>query len=474
MEDVIVVGAGPAGLWLAGDLRRAGVPVLVLERGEAPDPRSRALTVHPRTIEMLAMRGMEKTFLDGGTTLPIGHFAQLDTWLDFRPLPTRHPYTLIHPQARTEEVLQERAIELGARVRRGHAVTGLRQDGESVELDVTGPDGPYRVRAHWVVGADGAGSTVRRAAGIAFPGTDATVHGFLGDVRLDVPPPPEARSVHTPRGALMLGALPGGHHRIVGVMPEQPDRPGTELTLEELRARVVRILGTDFGMRDPKWLSRFGNATRQAESYRSGRVLLAGDAAHMHFPTGGVGLNLGVQDAMNLAWRLAAVVRGRAPESLLDGYHAERHPVAAALLESSKAQTALMTAFTPEGQALRALLSDLIATHPALSLDLATRLTALDVGYPAADPGAHPLTGARVPDLALRDGRTVFTLLHEARHVLLDLGAGAGALPPAVSAYAHDMRTSTYEGRLAPDAPEEWRALGAVLIRPDGHVGWAA
>jgi 2-polyprenyl-6-methoxyphenol hydroxylase and related FAD-dependent oxidoreductases len=474
MEDVIVVGAGPTGLWLAAELRRAEVPVLVLDRAEAPDQRSRALTVHPRMIEMLAMRGMEKPFLDEGYTLPLGHFAQLDTWLDFRPLPTRHPYTLIFPQARTEELLQERAIELGARVRRGHAVTGLRQDGEAVELSVTGPEGPYAVRARWVVGCDGAGSTVRQAAGIPFPGTDATVYGFLGDVRLDDPPPPDQRSVHTRDGALMFGALPGGYHRIVGIVPEQPDGPGTEPTLEELRAKVVRVLGRDLGMRDPKWLSRFGNATRQAETYRAGRVLLAGDAAHMHFPTGGVGLNLGVQDAMNLAWRLAAVVHGRAPEALLDGYHAERHPVAAALLESSKAQTALMTAFTPEGQALRALFARLLADHPALSLDLATRLTSLDVAYPPADPGAHPLTGARVPDLPLRDGRTVFTLLHDARHVLLDLGAGAGAMPPAVAGYARALDATTYEGTLAGDAPAEWRAVGAVLIRPDGHVHWAA
>ena len=245
MEDVIVVGAGPTGLWLAAELRRAEVPVLVLDRAEAPDQRSRALTVHPRMIEMLAMRGMEKPFLDEGYTLPLGHFAQLDTWLDFRPLPTRHPYTLIFPQARTEELLQERAIELGARVRRGHAVTGLRQDGEAVELSVTGPEGPYAVRARWVVGGDGAGSTVRQAAGIPFPGTDATVYGFLGDVRLDDPPPPDQRSVHTRDGALMFGALPGGYHRIVGIVPEQPDGPGTEPTLEELRAKVVRVLGRD-------------------------------------------------------------------------------------------------------------------------------------------------------------------------------------------------------------------------------------
>ncbi|GAA5066881.1 2-polyprenyl-6-methoxyphenol hydroxylase-like FAD-dependent oxidoreductase [Thermocatellispora tengchongensis] len=473
MEDVIVVGAGPVGLWLAAELRRAGVPVLVLERAEAPSPHSKALTLHPRMIELLAMRGMDKAFLDEGIVIPTGHFGLLDTRLDFRPLPTRHPYTLFFPQARTERLLGERAIELGARVVRGHAVTGLTQDADGVELSVTGPDGPYVVRARYVVGCDGAGSTVRGAAGIPFPGTGSTVYGFLGDVRLDDPPQAPALSAHTTEGGAMIVGMPDGYHRIVGIMPEQPDGAGTELTLDELRAKVVRVLGRDFGMRDPAWLSRFGNASRQAEAYRAGRVLLAGDAAHMHFPTGGVGLNVGVQDAMNLGWRLAAVAQGRAPESLLDGYHAERHPVGAELMLNSKAQTALMTAFTPEGQALRALLGKLVAAHPSLSLDLASRLAALNVAYPPADPGAHPLTGARVPDLALRDGRTVYGLLHEARHVLLDLGAGAASMPPEVAGYARDLGTATYEGGLAEDAPQEWRAVGAALIRPDGHVHWA-
>ncbi|MEZ7125444.1 FAD-dependent monooxygenase [Nonomuraea sp. AD125B] len=478
MEDVIVVGAGPVGLWLAGELRRAGVPVLVLERAGRPSPHSKALTLHPRTIEVLAMRGIEKEFLDAGITLPNGHFGMLETRLDFRPLPTRHPYTLFFPQARTEEVLERHARELGARVLRGHAVTGLTQDADAVSLTVEGPDGPYAVRARYVAGCDGAGSTVRRAAGIDFPGTDATVYGFLGDVRLDDPPAEPGTSALTEGGGVMVVAMPGGLHRVVGVVPGEP---AGDLTLEELRSYVVRVLGRDLGMRDPVWLSRFGNASRQAAAYRAGRVLLAGDAAHMHFPTGGVGLNVGVQDAMNLGWRLAAVVHGRAPESLLDGYHAERHPVGADLLESSKAQTALITAFSPEGQALRALLGKLIAEVPELSLRLAARLAALDVAYPpagvpsaagSAEPAAHPLTGARVPDLPLSDGRTLYQLLHEARHILLDLGGPA--VPAPVADRAHRLGAATYEGELGDDVPREWREVGAALIRPDGHVHWAA
>ncbi|MGN9781492.1 FAD-dependent monooxygenase [Nonomuraea sp. ZG12] len=471
MEDVIVVGAGPAGLWLAAELRRAGVPVLVLERAEAPSPHSKALTLHPRMIEVLAMRGMARDFLDEGVMLPSGHFGLLESRLDFRPLPTRHPYTLFFPQRRTEELLERRAAELGARVRRGHTVTALAQDGEGVELTVTGPDGPYEVRARYVAGCDGAGSTVRQAAGIGFPGTDATVYGFLGDVTLD-DPPQGPLSAHTADGGVMVVGMPGGHHRIVGLLPGPVDA-AAELTLDELRAAVVRVIGRDLGMRDPLWLSRFGNASRQAATYRAGRVVLAGDAAHMHFPAGGVGLNVGVQDAMNLGWRLAAVVSGRAPESLLDDYHAERHPVGADLLESSQAQTALMTAFTPAGQALRALLGKLIAAHPALSLDLAARLAALNVAYPPADPAAHPLTGARVPDLPLRDGGTVYELLYEARHVLLDLGAGPGSMPRAVAGHARDLGATVHKGALADDADEWWREIRALLIRPDGHVHWA-
>lgn len=471
MEDVIVVGAGPVGLWLAAELRRGGVPVLILEQAEQRSPHSKALTMHPRTIEVLAMRGIEKEFVDDGITLPDGHFGLLEDRLDFRPLPTRHPYTLFLPQARTEELLEKNAVELGARILRGHTAIGLAHHGESVELNVEGPDGQqYAIGARYVVGCDGPGSTVRRAAGIDFPGTDATVHGFLGDVRLDDPPHNPVISTHTPDGALMVVPMAGGVHRIVGVMP---GGSGGGLTLDELRSNVARILGHDLGMRDPIWLSTFGNASRQAAEYRTGRVMVAGDAAHMHFPAGGVGLNVGVQDAMNLGWRLAAVAQGRAPDSLLDEYHTERHPVGADLLEKSKAQTALITAFTPEGRALRAVIGELIAAHPDVSLDLASGLAALDVAYPPTGPGAHPLTGTRVPDLTLHDGRTVYELLHGARPVLLDLGGGADGIPTAVKERARALEAGTYEGALGDDSPAEWRDVRAALIRPDGHAHWA-
>lgn len=316
------------------------------------------------------------------------------------------------------------------------------------------------MRATHVVGCDGTRSVVRDAAGIAFPGTEATTWGWLGDVVLDDPPPGPV-SVSGPSGGLMVVPLPDGVHRIVGGDPDggRPGRPGA-LTLDELREKVVAISGGDYGLRDPRWLSRFGNATRQAERYRSGRVLLAGDAAHMHFPTGGVGLNVGLQDAANLGWKLAAVVRGEAPDALLDTYHDERHPVGADLLASTRAQTALMTGHSPEGQALRALLSGLIADLPELSRTLAERLSALSVAYPAG--GGHRLAGTRAPDLVL-GGTRLFGLLRTGRHVLLDL---AGGTRPAEGVTLHRGPLSV------PHA--HWAGVTAALIRPDGHVAWAS
>ncbi|MCP2163584.1 FAD-dependent monooxygenase [Goodfellowiella coeruleoviolacea] len=469
-EQVVVVGAGPVGLWTAAELALAGLSPLVVERAPRRSPHSKALTVHPRTVEVLAMRDAHQPFLDAGTPIPSGHFAGLPTRLDFRPLDTPFPFTLLIPQERTEELLERHAVGLGARVLREHTVTGVAQDADSVLVSVRGPDGEHRVRTAYLVGCDGAGSTVRTRAGIDFPGTDATVYGFLGDVVLDTPLPHGASWYSEHGGAMATPPLPDGRHRLVGAVAAQPDRPGTELTLAELRDKMSRIAGVDLGLRDPSWLSRFGNATRQAASYRRGRVLLAGDAAHMHFPTGGVGLNVGVQDAMNLGWKLAAVLTGRAEERLLDTYHAERHPVGAALLANTLAQTALMTAFSAEGRALRTLFDGLLREHPELSLDLARRLSALDVDYPAATPGAHPLTGTRTPDLRLSQDNHVFALLRAGRPVLLDLSGGALA---TATDQARALAVPTCSGVLAERDRPAWSAVRAALIRPDGHVWWA-
>ena len=452
-QQVIVVGAGPVGLWLAGELALAGVPTLVLERYEQRSPHSKALGLHVRTIEVFAMRGMAERFLAEGARIPNWHFGMLDSRLDFGPLDTPYPFLLRFPQVRTEELLERRALELGVEIRRGHAVTGLSQDTSSVTVDVDGGTSTYS--AAFAVGADGAGSTVRKAAGIGFPGTDANAYGYIGEVHLDNPPPLPA-SWHNTEGELTVVPMDGGLFRIMGYDPAH-QRAEDDLTFETLRETAFRIAGDDFGMHDPTWLTRFGNATRLAETYRHGRVLLAGDAAHMNFPAGGVGLNVGLQDAMNLGWKLAAEVQGRAAPGLLDTYHSERHPVGAALGVNTLAQSALITAFTPDGLALRTLLSQLIGAQPQLSRVLAERLTALDVAYPAADPAAHPLTGARVPD------PEVFELLRAGRPVLL-------AMPGAeVAVSGVDVHPSS----LAEKGGPAWAGVGAALIRPDGHVWWA-
>ncbi len=471
-EQVIVAGAGPVGLWLACELRLAGVSTLVVERATERSPHSKALGIHPRTIEVLAMRGLADRFLGAGVKVPGWHFGLLDNRLDFRPLETPFPFMLAHPQARTEEVLEEHAAGLGVRILKGHAVTGLTQDASSVTVGITGPGGTYTREAEFVVGCDGAGSTVRRAAGIGFPGTDASVFGFLGDVRLDAPPPDTAVTWYGEGGIMALAPVPGGRFRVMGYDAANQE-PAAVLTMEELRATAVRLAGGDFGMRDPVWLSRFGNATRQAASYREGRVLLAGDAAHMHFPAGGVGLNVGLQDAMNLGWKLAAHVQGRAAPGLLDSYHAERHPVGAALAAHTLAQTALITATGPEGRALRTLMSGLIASQPGLSLELAAKLTALDVAYPAPDPRAHPLTGTRAPDLAAAgDGDPrLFGVLRHGRPVLLNF---AGPAPEPAAGRASSLGITTCSGAgPGKSGGSAWSEVTAAIIRPDGHVWWA-
>ncbi|MFH8468495.1 FAD-dependent monooxygenase [Streptomyces sp. NPDC017991] len=484
-QQVVIAGGGPVGLWLAAELRLGGVAVTVVEERADVDPRSKALTIHPRTIEILASRDVHKPFLAEGLRIPAGHFAMLDRRLDFGALDTPFPYTLALPQARTEELLEEHALALGATIVRGHRVGGFTEDAGSVTVQVQGPDGPYELRAAYLVGCDGTRSTVRTAAGIDFPGTPSTVLGWLGDVVLDRPPRPGS-GVFGLQGALMVAPLPGGRHRLVGLSPDSlTTESPADLTLEELRAKAVAITGDDYGMRDPVWLSRFGNATRLAAEYRRGRVMLAGDAAHQHFPTGGVGMNVGIQDAHNLGWKLAAALAGRAPDDLLDSYHSERHPVGAQLMEHSRAQTALMTGFTPEGLDLRSFLSEMIATQPDFDRALSERLTALAVTYPAADPAAHPLTGSRAPDLAFTDsGSGLHGRLRADSHLLLDLTGDVPAqgLGPEDTHLESLRPEGVLAGRAHPGLtvctatldrpPAAWAAVRAALIRPDGHISW--
>jgi len=488
--DVAVVGGGPVGMWLAAELHRGGVRPVVLERRAERLPYSKALTIYPRTVEQFAMRGLADRWLAEGTPVPSSHFALLKNRLDFSFLPTRYPYTLFLPQRRTEELLEEHLAELGVPYLRQYDVTGLRQDETGVDLDVDSPEGPVVVRAGYVAGCDGATSVVRAAAGIDFAGTPDTWRTILGDIELADPPQAPALTLNQPGGSMYMVAIGGGRYRLA-VIDHATLRDPIEapVTFGELRASALRLAGTDFGMRETPdaWLSRVGNAARQAARYRSGRVLLAGDAAHIHYPAGGQGLNLGLQDATNLAWKLAAEIRGWAPPGLLDTYHAERYPVGLDVIDDSLAQCGLIANPSREGIALRDRFNTILGAHASLRRELAVRLSGLGIRYPAsgqvAEQLAGQLAGQRVPDLDLPSAEppsagpgqapaaTIFGLLHSARFVLLNLGSAAPRPdPPLQGSFAGRLDIVTTE--LAGDHPE-WARVRAMLIRPDGYIAWA-
>ncbi|MGC4975286.1 FAD-dependent monooxygenase [Streptomyces sp. DT199] len=472
--DVVIAGAGPTGLILACELRLAGVDVVVADRLAARTGESRAGGMHARTMEVLDQRGVLDRFLAAGTPRPIGHFSGM--WLDFDQFETRHPRSLVLLQSHIERLLEEWAIELGVRVRWSSEVTGIRQHDSHVEVEVGEPEGlRSTLRARYLVGCDGGRSTVRKLAGIGFPGTPATVTALLGDVELADPPAESLFMQRRTGGDFSVFAFEPGWHRVITTEYDRVAGHREPVTFEELRESLLRIAGTDFGMHSPRWISRFGDAARQAERYREGRVLLAGDAAHIHFPAGGQGLNLGVQDAVNLGWKLASVVHGRAPEILLDSYHAERYPVAERVLHNTRAQAAL-TRPGPQTDALRDVLRSLIE-YDDVNRHLGGMITALDLRYPMSDD--HPLTGRRVPDVDLKTGdgrRRVFELLRTARPVLLDL-RGDTALAATAESWAD--RVDLVEARSTADRWPVWPvdetpAPAALLIRPDGHVAWTA
>ena len=453
MVDVIVVGAGPTGLMLAGELALQGVAVLVLERDTEPSPVVRSLGLHARSVEVMDQRGLLDRFLALGTQYPLGGFAAIPKPPPER-LDTAHPYVLGIPQPLTERLLTERATGLGVEIRRGAAVVGLDQDDDGV--DVAPADGST-LRCRWLVGCDGGRSTVRELLGVGFPGEPTSVETLIGEMSVAAPPETVAAVVaQVRRTQLRFGVGPevDGAHRVIvpadGLAPDRSVPP----TLDEVRRQLRAVAGTDFGVHSPRWLSRFGNATRLAERYRVGRVLLAGDAAHIHPPTGGQGLNLGLQDAFNLGWKLAAAVAGRAPAGLLESYHSERHPVAADVLDSTRAQMELLSP-EPGPRAVCRLLSDLM-DFEEVHRYLVEKNTAIGVRY---DFGAgHELLGRRLRDVGLTRGR-LYALMHAGRGLLLDQ---TGRL--TVAGWA-DRVDHIVEQSEEVDVP-------AVLLRPDGHVAW--
>jgi 2-polyprenyl-6-methoxyphenol hydroxylase-like FAD-dependent oxidoreductase len=464
MHEVVIAGGGPTGLMLAGELALAGIDAVIVERrADQAIDGSRAGGLHSRTLEVLDQRGIAERFLQAGQPMQTNGFAGVP--LDISDFPSRHNYGLALWQSDFEPILAAWVAELGVPTIRGHEVVGFIQDDTGVDVELSGA---MALRAAYLVGCDGGRSLVRKAAGIEFAGVDASRSWMIAQVEMDEEPEIGMR----PEGGGIgpVDREKGGNPYGV-VLREREVEHDTVPTLEDLRAALVSAYGTDFALRRAIWVSRFTDMARQAVSYRCARVLLAGDAAHVHPPQGGQGLNTGVQDAVNLGWKLAQVVRQTTPESLLDTYHSERHPVGARVLHNTMAQVALQTP-GERHKALRETLAELLSMDEPRRR-IAAMMAALDIRYDIGE--GHPLIGRRVPDLDLEtpDGPTrVFALLHEARPVLLNLGEPDGF---DLSPWADRVRC-TYArqvGAWVLPVVGEVPAPAAVLIRPDGHVAWA-
>ena len=460
---VVIAGGGPTGLMLAAELALAKVDVAVVER--RPDhvlADSRAGGIHARTIEVLDQRGVADRFLAEGQVAQAATFGT--TVMDMSDFPTRHPYSLGIFQNQIERIMAAWIAELPVRIYYGCDVTGFAQ--EDTGVDVRLSDGEP-LRARYLVGCDGGRSLIRKAAGIEFPGWDPTRSNLIAEVELTEEPPPGVR--HDTAGVHGLHRMQDGKTFRV-VTTEQQLGPDSEPTLRELSEALIAVYGTDFGIHNPTWISRFTDMTRQAAAYRVGRVVLAGDAAHVHYPAGGQGLSLGVQDAVNLGWKLAQVVAGSTPESLLDTYQAERHPVAARALRYTMAQTALQS----HDERIKAVVDVVseVASMDEPRKRLAGLISGLDIQYDLGE--GHPLLGRRMPDLDLltADGPLrMFTLLHDARPVLLNLGEPGGL---DITPWADRVRLidAEYAGTWELPVLGAVTAPSAVLIRPDGYVAW--
>jgi 3-(3-hydroxy-phenyl)propionate hydroxylase len=463
MTDVTVVGSGPTGLMLAGELALAGVGVEILERRSTSDlVGTRARGFHSRTIEILDQRGIADRFLAEGRTAQALSFGGVP--LNVGGFPSRHPYTLGLGQQGVERILLGWVEELGVPVRRRCEVTGFTQDDAGVDVQLAEGE---PLRTQYLVGADGGRSVIRAAAGVDFVGAEATRSHLIAEADVTEETPVGIRLDDV--GIHAMNVM--GDGPTVGiVVTEQQLGPATEPTLADLREALRAVYGTDFGVHDPRWVSRFTDATRQAAAYRRGRVLLAGDAAHTHPPTGGQGIGLGVGDAVNLGWKLAQVVRGVSSDSLLDSYHAERHPATARVLRNVMAQ-ALLQRGDARTEAMRGTLAELLGFDGPRAR-LAGLLSGLDVCYDLGE--GHPLLGRRMPDLDVitaHGPRRVFELLHEARPVLLDLGApGSIDITPWTDRVRHV--DADFRGTWELPVIGAVRAPVAVLVRPDGHVAW--
>jgi 3-(3-hydroxy-phenyl)propionate hydroxylase len=473
-HSVVIAGAGPTGLMLAGELALSGVDVLVIERRPNQElSGSRALGIMSRTIEVLDQRGIADRFLSAGQIAQVTGFAV--TRLDISDFPTRHNYGLALRQKHIERILAGWVKELEVPVLYGREITGFVQDADGV--DVALADGES-VRAQYLVGCDGGRSLVRKTAGIDFPGWDPTTSNILAEVEMTEKPP---YGVHrSPHGTYAFGRSEfeiKGTEIIykevgpIGVMVTEPDATATgEPTLQDLKDLLIATCGTDYGVHSPTWISRFTDMTRQAAEYRKGRVLLAGDSAHVHSPIGGLGLGTGLQDAVNLGWKLAQVIKGTSPDSLVDTYHAERHPVGARVLKATMAQVALHRE-DARTLAARDIVGELLRMEEPRKY-IAGMMSGLDIRYDLG--GGHPLVGRRMPDLevvTVSGLRRVFTYLHNAQPVLLNLGE-PGAIDITPWSDRVQYVDAEFVGRWELPVAGEVVAPSAVLIRPDGYVAW--
>lgn len=456
MIDVTIVGGGPTGMMLASELRLHGVEVVVLERDREPSTVVRSLGLQPRSIEILGQRGLLDRFLEHGTQYSDAarNFAGIAS-PDAMELDTAHGYILGIPQPVTDRLLAERAVELGATVQRGAEVVGLTQDAERVTVELAGGT---QLHSRWLVGCDGGRGLVRRLLGVDFPGEPAQNEWLLGELELTAPVEEvatvvgEVRRTHVGFG---VGPTGNGLFRVVVPAASVSEDRTTPPTLEDLRAQLRAYAGTDFGVHTPRSLSRFTDATRLAERFRVGRAFLAGDSAHVHPPIGGQGLNLGIQDAVNLGWKLAADVTGWAPDGLLDSYHAERHPVAADVLNATRAMAVLIDP-EPGPQAVRRLMTELMGLEDAARL-LTGKATGIGIRY---DFGAEQEpVGRRMRDIPVGRGH-LYGLMHEARGLLIDQ-TGVLSVAGWTDRVDHVV-----------DASDDLDA-SAVLLRPDGHIAWS-
>jgi rifampicin monooxygenase len=453
MFDVIIVGCGPTGATLAAELRLHDVRVLVLEKEPEPTSFVRIVGLHVRSIELMAMRGLLDRVLEKGRKRPAGGFFAAINKPPPEGLDSAHKYLLGIPQPVVNQLLEEHAIGLGAQVRRGCAVARFEQDDEGVTVELANGE---QLRSRYLVGCDGARSTVRKVLGVKFPGEPSRNDTLMGQMKMGVPQEEIAAKVtEISETHKRFWLRPIGEESYSVVVPAAAVSDHAELpSLDDFKQQLRAIAGTDFGVHSPRWLSRFGDATRLVEHYRVGRVLLAGDAAHIHPPIGGQGLNLGVQDAFNLGWKLAAQIRGWAPETLLDTYQTERHPVAEDVLDNTRAQTELLS-IEPGPQAVRRLLTELM-DFDEVNRHLTEKITATGIRY---DFGAGPdLLGRRLRDIDLKQGR-LYDQLHQGRGLVLDR--------------TERLTVDGWSNRVDLIAdPTAALDVPAILLRPDGYIAW--